>query len=194
MIKRIVHILLITGLILTVLLSSVSCSESLHVFKFDTPDNFEAMSVEEQWDWGKENGYLVIKSSSLENAELLDSFLENKSEEKELLIIFCNSNDGKLKNTLGGIYFDKEYYHASFVFLSGAPIETKELTAFHKYKLCGIEDVRSFRHLYLSNDSTVTSDDRLWLFGTLGPERYIDEHYKTSFTMWSWRIEQDTNS
>ena len=64
---------------------------SKHQFDFNTPEDWDSFSIDEQVEWGKENGFLVIQNFDgdieVDNYHLLDEFLENKGEEKELFIL-----------------------------------------------------------------------------------------------------------
>ena len=79
------------------LLSITGCEDeppALHVFDFGTPEGFDELSAEEKFEWAKNNGYLVtsyikeLDKLEIYNEQLLDSFLENKTEPKELLILY----------------------------------------------------------------------------------------------------------
>ena len=128
-----------------------------HDFNFNMPDNFASLSAEEQMRWAKENGYLIIKfidgKIELENSELLYSFLENKEEEKELLIMEFDEYEDGPKNTVYGVYFDGESYYAK------PPYGTVNGDDFFKYRICGIEEFLGYQHLYVSNDETLTVKD-----------------------------------
>jgi hypothetical protein len=134
-------------------------SDSSHVFKFNTPFNFEALSIEEQLEWAKGNGYLIISSIGdkveLENAELLGSFLKNKTEKQELLIMHCHKTTEGIRNAIRGLYFDGKYYHT----MPGIYVTQKEWTAIAKYKICGIEEYKGKNYLYVSNDKKFSLED-----------------------------------
>ena len=179
----------------------VGCNNTpLHVFKFNTPDNFDTLSVEEQLDWARENGYLVIShfeekiviengvintvesTTVVENEEKLNSFLENKREEKELLFIMCREYQGVLECSLGGLYFDGRKYQET----KGLPTSTKEETASNKYDICGIEVYHGIKYLYMSNDSALTAKD---MYGLTSDYDEFAKKYKLIDTL--GRVNQD---
>lgn len=160
--KTVIRTLVVLICLSALILCFVGCNNTpLHVFKFNTPDNFDTLSVEEQLDWARKNGYLVINyvdgKPVVENKEKLNSFLENKSGEKELLIIKCDKYEDGLKCTFAGIYFDGKQYHA--VGKLGA--SNKEWTSIYKYDICDIEEYEGRKYLYVSNGSTLTYKDEL---------------------------------
>ena len=88
--KTVIRTLIALVCLSALLLCFVGCNNtSLHVFVFNTPDNFDSLSAEEKIDWGRKNGYLVVMrsvdgKSVVENEEKLNDFLESKTEGKEL--------------------------------------------------------------------------------------------------------------
>ena len=143
---------------------------SKHRFNFNTPEGWDSLSVDEQVEWGKENGFLIIQhfdgDTELDNYHLLDEFLENKDEEKELLILVryyfedYYVNWGKKDSTsLLGIYYDGESYYA----LPPYEFDSSDQYFLQKYKKCGIEtDADSGRrYLYVANDFTLTQRDEV---------------------------------
>ena len=131
-----------------------------HAFNYNTPENFDALTVEKQLEWGRENGYLIIKhlngETVLENEELLYSFLENNTEAKELLFMQCYDNT-VLVNFLSGIYFDGEYYYTN-------TINELHSDVLERYEICGIEEYKGRRYLYVSNDNRITCDDEYSIY------------------------------
>lgn len=142
---------------------------SKHRFNFNTPENWDSLSVDEKVEWGKEHGFLVVQhlagDTELDNSHLIDEFLENENEEKELLILaryyykdYYGEGD-KDSVSLLGIYYDGESYYALPPYEFSDPDEY----FLQKYRKCGIETDSSSgeRYLYVANDLTLTHKDQM---------------------------------
>ena len=142
---------------------------SNYKFNFNTPENWDTLSPDEQVKWGKANGFLVIQrfdgDVAIFNYHLLEEFLENRGEEKELLILkryyYENYNREGERDVvhLSGIYYDGESYYALPPYEFGSPDEY----FLQKYKKCGIETDADTgkRYLYVANDFSLTQKDEM---------------------------------
>ncbi len=175
--KKLLCLLLILGATLAL----VGCSpESINYdFKFNTPEGFDSLSAEDQLAWGEKNGYFTVKETDgeyeLGNPELLDAFLEESDEEKELLIMTCiRYSDGE-KTNITGIYYDGSYYYYD---LPGGNVDAPD-NSLYRYEICGVEQYRDRRILRLSNDSSLTYADELAGFTSSSAEHY--EEFRRSY-------------
>lgn len=153
----------------------VECGVTIqHKFSFNTPDNFDSLSVEERLDWAKENGYLVIDfvdgNYVVYSKEPLYSFLENKTEKKELLIIQCYEYKGKLETALSGIYFDGTSYYAE------GKYATLPKGTLYKYEICDIEVWHGSEYLFVSNNRKLTNDDELSAIAYSRLEEFVKQY------------------
>ncbi len=179
-INKVVFLILSLAFLSALIFSLTGCEDeppTLHEFDFRLPEGFDSLSPEEKLEWAKNNGYFVItltRGSENErefynyNRELLDSFLENKTEEKELLIMeYSNFEENKTASVFfAGIYFDGKYYHAT---------RANSTTAVYHYKICGIERYRDLEVLYVSNDKKLTCGDEMFaLTSSVTPSLYSD--------------------
>ena len=142
---------------------------SNYKFNFNTPENWDTLSPDQQVKWGKSNGFLVIQhfdhDVAIFNYHLLDEFLENRGEEKELLILsrfYYEDYYGKGEHdvvSLSGIYYDGESYYAHPTYTSDKLDEYR----LQKYKKCAIETDADTgrRYLYVANDFTLTHKDEM---------------------------------
>ena len=156
---------------------------SNHMFNFNTPENWDTLSPDQQVKWGKANGFLVIQSFdgdvAIFNYHLLDEFLENRGEEKELLILsryyyedYYDKGEHDVVS-LSGIYYDGESYYADPLFASS------EEYYLQKYKKCGIETDADTgkRYLYVANDFSFTHKDVGVYFSSSYPDSDVYKRY-----------------
>lgn len=176
--KTIIRTLIALICLSALLLCLVGCNNtSLHVFVFNTPDNFDSLSAEEKIDWGRKNGYLVVmrsvdSKSVVENEEKLNDFLESKTEGKELLIMDCFEHEEELHCIFRGLFFDGNQYHAE----SGYNTSDAQTDSVYKYDICGIEEFQGQKYLYVSNEGRLTFPDEI--------EDLVSTHYPPDSTSW----------
>lgn len=141
---------------------------SKHQFDFNTPEDWDSLSIDEQVEWGKENGFLTIQNFDgdieVDNYHLLDEFLENKGEEKELFILARYYHEDRYTSWgekdsifLKGIYYDGESYYAETPYEFSSP----DQYFLQKYKKCGIQTDDGSIYLYVANDFTLTHSDEM---------------------------------